>query len=232
MVIAGELPEPTDTIEWPDRCVALLGQLIGDGSYLVHQPLRYTTSSMENSECVAEAASLEFASAGTCTSQVGSWNMFFLSNNGIRWHPAGANAWLRRLGIFGQRSPQKRVPRDAFRLSNRQIGLLLRHLWATDGSIGNHEDHAVTIYYATNSPGLASDVSALLLRLGIVTRTATVKERPYRDGYQVHVSGATDQLRFLDLVGAFGPRELPAMLARERLSQLKPNTNADPFPPS
>src|SRR5205814_1576189 len=174
LAIARALPEPTETVEWPDRRVALLGQLIGDGSYLRGQPLRYTTSSMENSECVTESAAVEFGTTVTCTSHMGTWHQLFLSGNGNRWHPAGVNSWLRGLGIFGQRSHQKRVPREAFQLSNRQVALLLKHLWATDGSVGSHERHAVSMYYATNSPGLAADVSALLLRLGIVTRTALV----------------------------------------------------------
>jgi len=230
LAIARAVPEPEETIEWPDRRLALLGQLIGDGSYLKGQPLRYTTSSMENSECVTECAALEFGTTVTCTSHVGSWHQLLLSGNGNRWHPAGANLWLRELGIFGQRSHQKRVPREAFRLADRQIALLLKHLWATDGCIGKPEHHAVSMYYATNSPGLAGDVAALLLRLGIVSRTDIVDEEPYLDGYRVHVSGAPDQLRFLDLVGAFGPRELPAMLARERLTPLRPNTNVDTLP--
>jgi replicative DNA helicase len=230
LAIARALPEPKETIEWPDRRVALLGQLIGDGSYLVHQPLRYTTSSMENSECVTESATLEFGTTVTCTSHVGTWHQLFLSGNGNRWHPAGVNAWLRELGIFGQRSHQKLVPREAFRLSNRQIALLLRHLWATDGSINAASNHAVTIYYATNSPGLARDVAALLLRIGIVSRTKVIKEEPYVDGYQVHIYGSPDQLQFLDVVGSFGPRELPAMLARERLRDVRPNTNVDTLP--
>ncbi len=230
LAIARAIPEPTDMIEWPDRRVALLGQLIGDGSFLKGQPMRYTTSSMENSECVTECAALEFGATVTCTSHIGSWHQLLISGNGNRWHPAGANLWLRQLGVFGQRSHEKRIPREAFRLSNRQIGLLLKHLWATDGCIGNHEHHAVSMYYATNSPGLAADVAALLLRLGIVSRTDVVDEAPYRDGYRVHVSGTVDQLHFLDVVGAYGPRELPAMLARERLSQLRPNTNVDTLP--
>src|SRR5207245_9820348 len=43
------LPEPQDHVVWPDGHVVLVGQLIGDGSYLEHQPLRYTTSSARNS---------------------------------------------------------------------------------------------------------------------------------------------------------------------------------------
>ena len=69
---------------------------------------------MENSECVTEAATLEFGAKVTCTSHVGTWHQLFLSGNGDRWHPAGVNLWLRQLGIFGQRSHQKRIPGEAF----------------------------------------------------------------------------------------------------------------------
>ena len=233
LAIARSLPEPEETIEWPDRRVALLGQLIGDGSYLKGQPLRYTTSSMENSECVTECAALEFGATVTCTSHVGCWHQLFLSGNGNRWHPAGVNKWLRDLGIFGQRSYQKRVPREAFRLSTRQIALLLKHLWATDGSInvrdkdqrGGHKT-----YYATNSPGLATDVAALLLRIGIVTRTIKVDEGDYLPGYQVHVSGCEAQRTFLSVVGAFGPRVEPAALLALAIAEIRANTNVDTIP--
>lgn len=233
LAIARAIPEPAETIEWPDRRVALLGQLIGDGSFLVHQPLRYTTSSMENSVCVAEAAALEFGAKVTCTSHIGSWHQLLLSGNGNRWHPAGVNAWLRELGIFGQRSHQKRIPREAFRLSNRQIALLLKHLWATDGSISVRSASSRGgngVYYATNSPKLAEDVAALALRIGIVTRTIKNDQGDYAPAYQVHISGCEAQRTFLTLVGAFGPRVEPASLLALAIENLRPNTNVDSIP--
>src|SRR5699024_10840200 len=102
----------------------------------------------------------------------GAWSQLLISGNGSRWEPKGVNKWLRELQIFDQRSYQKRIPDDAFRLSTEQIALLLQHLWASDGCIwtrtrgrGSHR-----IYYATNSPQLAQNVATLLLRLGIVSR--------------------------------------------------------------
>ncbi len=233
LAMARALPEPKETIEWPDRRVALLGQLIGDGSFLKGQPLRYTTSSMENSECVTECAALEFGTTVTCTSHVGTWHQLLISGNGNRWHPAGVNAWLRELGIFGQRSHQKRIPREAFRLSNRQIALLLRHLWATDGSINvRDKDHrgGHKMYYSTNSVGLAQDVAALLLRIGIVSRTNKVPQGDYLPAYNIFVSGCEAQRRFLALVGAFGPRVEPAALLTLALAEIHPNTNVDTLP--
>jgi replicative DNA helicase len=233
IAIARAIPEPTDTIEWPDRRVALLGQLIGDGSYIVHQPLRYTNSTMANVECVTEAAAHEFGTNVSCSSHIGDKQEILISGNGNRRHPAGVNLWLRELGVFGQRSHDKRVPRDVFRFTQRQIALFLKHLWATDGSItarkpGTRGSH--TVYYSTNSPGLASDVAALLLRLGIATRTIEIDEGDdYRTGFQVHVSGGSDQRRFLSTVGAFGPRVGPALLLSEALA-VTANTNVDTVP--
>ena len=50
---------PTSPVadEWPEHELVLLGQLVGDGSYLKHQPLRYTTASEENSAAVARLGS-------------------------------------------------------------------------------------------------------------------------------------------------------------------------------
>ena len=232
LAIARTLPEPIAPERWSDQRVALLGQLIGDGSYLNHQPLRYTTSSEENSETVARAAREEFGCRVTRYAGRRTWHQLFISGNGNRWHPGGVNAWLRELGIFGQRSHQKRVPEAVFLLSTPQIALLLRHLWATDGTIaprrtGRGSD---AVSYATNSPGLASDVAALLLRLGIVARISSATKGKYRPSFMVNVLGLANQRRFLTTIGAFGPRERQARLLEIRLSGRRENTNVDTLP--
>jgi len=232
LAIARSLPEPVAPDYWPDQRVALLGQLIGDGSYLNHQPLRYTTSSEENSETVARAAREEFGCRVTRYTGRRSWHQLLISGNGNRWHPGGVTGWLRELGVFGQRSRQKRVPEAAFLLSTRQIALLLRHLWATDGTIAPRRQGrgSDAVCYATNSPGLASDVAALLLRLGIVARIASAKKGAYRPSFMVHVSGVVGLRRFLEVVGAFGPRRPQARRLEARLVARRANTNVDTLP--
>src|ERR1051325_2561158 len=169
--IARSIPEPDARVErWPDERLTLLGQLIGDGSYLSGQPLRYTTGSEDNSDAVRNAALQEFGTKVTRYPGRRSWHQLLLSGNGNRWHPEGVNRWLRELGIFNQRSYQKRVPRAIYQLTNDEIALFLRHLWATDGCIHSRTGGSSTIHYATNSQGLAYDVAALLLRFGIVAR--------------------------------------------------------------
>jgi len=165
-----------------------------------------------------------------CSSDL--WFQLLISGNGNRWAPAGVNKWLRDLGVFGQRSHEKRVPREVFRLSNEQIGLFLRHLWATDGSIwvATTGKPRANVYYATNSAGLAQDVAALLLRLGIVARISRVPQGKYRPSNYVNVYGAEQRRAFLRHVGAHGPRVVQAKALAEFLVGRVANTNVDTLP--
>lgn len=226
------LPEPVNHTEWSDDKVILLGHLIGDGSYLNHQPLRYTNQTQENIEAVIHAAKNAF-NAPVKVYTRDNWQQVVISGNGNRWHPAGVNKWLRELGIFNQRSHEKRIPQEAFKLGNRQVALLLRHLWATDGTIftrkqGTKGSHV--IQYATNSHGLAYDVASLLMRLGIIATVRRVEQGDYRAGYHVKITGAIAQRLFLDKVGGFGPRVQQAAKLSSVLSLVASNTNVDTLP--
>jgi replicative DNA helicase len=231
VALARRLPEPNSPERWPDDHLVLLGQLIGDGSYLKHAPMRYTTTSEENSRAVTESATRAFGAKVTRYAGRGTWHQFLISGNGNRWHPAGVGAWLKQLGIFGQGSREKRIPDSVFRLANDQIALLLRHLWATDGCIWSgvtpRGKFATRVYFATASAALARDVAALLMRLGIVARLS-----PHGPAggemWSVVVSGAEAQQQFLDIVGAFGPRVGPARALQVRLPRFA--TNVDTLP--
>jgi replicative DNA helicase len=232
LAISRELPEPEVCESWPEHELILLAHLIGDGSYVSGQPLRYTTASEDNSRIVSESA-VPFGVRVSRHAGVGAWHQLVFSDNGNRWHPAGINLWLRGLGIFGQRSHEKRLPVDLFRLDNRQLAFFLRHLWATDGTIsprkpGQKGGHGV--HLSTNSRGLAEDVTAVLQRLGIVARIQAVEQSGYRTTYMVWIHGAEAQRRFLERVGAFGPRVAAATSLHELIKDVSPNTNVDTLP--
>jgi replicative DNA helicase len=232
LALARRVPEPVQPKSWPDYWIVLLAHLVGDGSYVVHQPLRYTTASEENSAAVAGAAQM-FGCRATRNDGVGNWHQLVISGNGNRWQPYGVGKWLKDLGIFGQRSHEKHLPAEVFRLPDAQIEMLLRHLWATDGTIvvckeGQRGGHKVN--FSTCSRRLADDVAALLLRIGIVARTYTVKVAEYRPLYTVSVSGGESQRLFLRRVGAFGPRIEPAERLAAALRDVRVNTNVDTLP--
>jgi replicative DNA helicase len=163
----------------------------------------------------------------------GAWHQLLIGGNGNRWHPSGVGAWLKSLDIFGQRSHEKRLPAQVFSFANRQVALLLKHLWATDGCISLRRSGArgsPRVYFSTCSHSLANDVMALLLRLGIVARLRATLQAGARAVYTVDVSGVDAQRRFLDEVGAFGPRVVPAARLRAQLDATIANTNADTLP--
>ncbi len=232
IAVANHMPQPSRAIEpWPESHIILLGHLIGDGSYIKHQPLRYTTASEENSAAVQAAAEAFGCKVNRHTGE-GNWHQLVISGNGNRWHPAGVGRWLKELGIFNQRSAQKHIPAEIFQLPDSQIALLLQHLWATDGCIGtypqrNKKTKRTTIFFATISERLARDVVALLSRLRIASRMRWSKSQCYN----VHVYGKEHQLRFLDIVGAFGPKVKAATTAKAALLNAgQSNPNRDTIP--
>ena len=209
IALARQIPEAASMLNWQDDHVVLLGHLVGDGSYLSHQPLRYTTASEANSALVHDAATRAFGATVNRHAGRGQWHQLVISGNGNRWHPQGVNRWLRELGIFNQRSHEKRLPADVFRLGNNQTALLLRHLWATDGSIHVRkvgDRGAPRVYFSTCSEGLARDVAALLMRFGIVARIRSVVQKEYRPVFNVDVSGVAQQRLFLERIGVAGAR--------------------------
>ena len=171
--LARQLPEPSRTIRWPDERLVLLGQLVGDGSYLSGQPLRYTRLGGEQWRG-RRCSRARVRRAGHRHAGRGNWHQLVIAGNGTRWRPAGVNAWLRELGIFNQRSHEKRLPPEVFQLGNGQIALLLRHLWATTvvsgpgcgAATGASRRECTSRPRATPRAGCRG----LLLRLGIVSR--------------------------------------------------------------
>jgi len=232
VAIARSVPEVASPLEWPEHWLVLLGHLVGDGSYLKHQPLRYTTGSELNSAAVADSAK-KFGSRVARHAGRGNWHQLVIAGNGNRWEAQGVGRWLKELGIFGQRSHEKRLPPEVFQLGKPQIATLLRHLWATDGSVSVRpaaQRGSSRVYFATCSEGLAADVSALLLRVGIVSRTRVTHAPRGRPVFNVDVSGSGDQKLFVDRVGGFGPRAAPVAHLDSILAGVTSNTNVDTLP--
>jgi replicative DNA helicase len=232
VAVARKFPSVMNPVAWSDAEISLLGHLVGDGSYLKNRPLRYTTASEANSKLVTECA-VALGSTVSRHAGRGNWHQLVIANNGNRWHAAGVGAWLKGLGIWNQRSHQKHLPAAVFQLSDARIGLLLRHLWATDGCIhvrSAGQRGAPAVYFSTCSEQLAQDVAALLLRLGIVGRIYQVKQKSGRPLWSVYVSGSEQQALFVARVGAFGPREAPAKALAAKLAVTHANPNVDTLP--
>ena len=171
LAVARHVPPPLQIKPWNDDEVVMLAHLLGDGSFVRHQSIRYASIDEANLRAVTDAASHE-----------------------------------------------KFVPSGVFSLPKKQVGLFLRHLWATDGCVYRDVREQVRISYASTSRRLADDVARLLLRFNVLTRIETVHKAGYRDSFHVHVVGAENQVRFIEDVGVHGVR---GVLAAEILPDLR-----------
>jgi replicative DNA helicase len=224
---------PEKVTVWDDARVVLLAHLIGDGSFVARQPIRYASVDEANLAAVTTAAASfgvtavrDCYPAARCTTL--RLPAPFRLTHGRR-NPIAS--WLDVLGLFGRRSHEKFVPADVFSLPKRQIALFLRHLWATDGSVTlKAAGRGGRVYYASTSRTLVDDVSRLLLRFGISCRVRTVPSPGHRNGYTLDISGVEDQRRFLNEIGVHGARGSAAAALLQALRTVPSNPNVDTVP--
>ncbi|TXI64396.1 MAG: replicative DNA helicase [Mycolicibacterium mageritense] len=218
------VPEPVQTERMHDSEVVMLAHMIGDGSCVKRQPIRYASIDEANLAAVKISAAYfgvtpvrdEYAAARVTTMRLPApYRLTHGKRNPIA-------EWLDKLGLFGKRSYEKFVPKEVFALPNDQVALFLKHLWATDGSV-RWEPVAGQgkIYYATTSRRLADDVTQLLLRVGVYARIKRTKKAGYRECWHVCIDRAENQKRFLTHVGVYGVR---GEKAREVLQELEKRT--------
>ncbi|WP_347405330.1 replicative DNA helicase [Asanoa sp. WMMD1127] len=228
------IPAPeTMAPAWADDEVVLLAHMLGDGSFVKRQPIRYASIDEQNLRAVTDAARHfgvtavrdDYEQARVTTLRLPA--PYPLARG--RRNPIAA--WLDGLGLFGLRSHEKFVPASLMGLEKRQVRLFLRHLWATDGSVTmTRGGRGGRVYYASTSRRLLDDVSRLLLRFGITTRIRTVSSKAVRAQYTLDVSGRDDQLRFLREIGVHGARSANCELLLAALEGGVSNTNVDTVP--
>jgi replicative DNA helicase len=235
IAVPGTLPDTARATMTEDE-LALLGHLIGDGCTLPRHVMQYTSNERKLAALVADLALRVFGgSVRPRVNRERRWYQVYLSaaerlTHGKR-NPIAA--WQDKLGVFGLRSHEKRVPNGVFTQPSWAIATFLRHLWATDGCVWlGGPRQAVRVYYSTSSSRLAHDVQTLLLRLGINARVSC-HEKPGKGRAQFHVTvgGGAEIVRFLEIVGALGAskrRNASAILAH--FDERARNPNRDLIP--
>ncbi len=137
LAVPRRVPAPLQTQRMVDDEVILLAHMIGDGSCVRNQPIRYASIDEQNLKAVANAAKHfgvtakrdDYPAARVTTLRLPApYHLTHGKRNPIA-------AWLDGFGLFGKRSYDKFVPAEVFATPNDQVALFLRHLWATDGCI-------------------------------------------------------------------------------------------------
>ncbi|KUI05297.1 hypothetical protein AU189_02640 [Mycolicibacterium acapulense] len=217
-----------------DDCeVILLAHMIGDGSCVKRQPIRYASIDEANLVAVTVAAAHFGVTAIRDDYEVARVTTLRLRSpyrltHGRR-NPIAE--WLDNLGLFGLRSYEKFVPAAVFALPNEQIALFLRHLWATDGSVRWDSKTAQgRVYYASTSRRLVDEVMQLLLRVGVQSRITRARKAGYRDCWHLTIDRAANQLAFLTKVGVHGERGIKATEVVAQLSRRIRRPGTDTIP--
>jgi replicative DNA helicase len=204
------VPPPLEVRPWPEERVILLAHMIGDGSSVPGQAIRYASE-----DEAARVTTLRLPSPYRLT-------------HGRRDPIA---EWLDELGLVGLRSHEKFIPDQVFQLPKEQVALFLRHLWATDGCVRwDAKSGQCRVYYSSTSRRLIEGVSRLLLRFGVLSRIETFTKDASSPGYQLHLTGSENQLAFLEAVQVHGARGVTAAAAVEHLRDRRSNTNVDTVP--
>jgi replicative DNA helicase len=216
-----------------DSEVILLAHMIGDGSCVKNQPIRYASIDEANlAEVTISAAYFgvtavrdDYPAARVTTLRLPAPHRL------ARGKRNPIAAWLDELGLFGLRSHEKFVPQKVFQLPTDQVMLFLRHLWATDGSVRwDDKVGQARIYYASTSRRLIDDVAALLLRVGVFARIKRVLKAGYRDCWHLYIYGGENQTKFLRHVGMHGAKAVAAQEVLAKLDGVVRNANVDTVP--
>jgi replicative DNA helicase len=233
VAVPRHVPGPLEIQDLPEQEIIMLAHLLGDGSFVRNQPIRYASTDEANLATVARAAKhfgiaavRDDHPAARCTS-LRLPAPHHLTHG--RRNPIAE--WLDSAGLFGLRSHEKFIPGPIFAVSKPRLALFLRHLWATDGCVWWDEKVGqARIYYASTSRRLIDGVAQLLMRFNVMTRVKKIRKGTYRPCYHLVIYGAENQLRFLENIGVHGARSVMAERARERLLAIKTNTNRDTVP--
>jgi len=233
VAVPRHVPAPLEVRDMPEPEIIMLAHLLGDGSFVRNQPIRYASTDEANLAAVSAAAKHfgitavrdEYAAARCTTLRLPA--PYHLTHG--RRNPIAA--WLDSYGLYGLRSQDKFVPDPVFSVPKKQLTIFLRHLWATDGCVWWDEAAGqARIYYASTSRRLVDDVAQLLMRFNVMTRVKEIRKGGYRPCYHLLVYGAENQLRFLDDIGVYGARSVMGEKARGMLAGIKGNTNLDTIP--
>jgi replicative DNA helicase len=231
--IPRHVPPPLQIQPWPEPEVVMLAHLLGDGSFVRRQPIRYASRDEENLTAVTvaakhweiEAVRDDYEAARVTTLRLPA--PYRLARG--RRNPVAA--WLDGFGLFGCRSHEKFIPREVFGLPKSQVALFLHHLWATDGSVTvTKVGRGGRIYFSSTSRHLLEGIALLLLRFGISARLREVPQKVHRPQFTLDVSGRDDQLRFLREISVHGARATQCASLLAVLELVESNTNVDTVP--
>ena len=205
--------------EWNDHEVIALGYLLAEGNLCHPHSVYFYSQDIDQVKDFVQAANT-FENV-TCTVAMHKSTYSVYAARTDKGIPPGIFAWAGDLGLLGKNARTKEIPSPVFELNNYQIGLMISRMWEGDGHI---DVRGRSLYYATASKRMASQLQHLLLRFGIISRVRTV-EFPYKEGrigYQVFVTGYENIRTFMDVIGCHFVSQKRRLMLAELTSTVPP----------
>lgn len=250
VALPSRLPTPSGASPYSDAEIALVGYLLGDGTFV--QQLGFCSG---NPKIIADVES-HLASLGYTEKEgnaystkptyrkverEGSVAVCISRSKGDKYHPwvSPLRSLLESFGLWGKGSGEKFVPGSLWGMTDDQLWLFLSSLWSTDGSVkvidrkrtGRRDTRQVNLYYSSKSKRLASDIQLLLQRVGVRSTLSPVRvsyKGEQRIYWNVQITTQDSKRLFLKHTNLVGKEEDAA----SALGALGDLTGQDRFPPS
>lgn len=211
------LPEPETPITVSDDEVKFIAYLLADGG-ISGGSIRFTSLPGplidEFCECVT-------ALGGQCT-------IVSQRSRAVQVNVRGLLHITRKWGVQGHLSKVKRVPYQFYLLNHKQLALFLNRFWATDGHVSSTH-----LECTLASKGLIRDLQTLLLRFGVLSRSAykvaRCKGKPF-DAWRLAISGKQEVSKFFDYVSYPRGQEAKCWKMAQGMEVISHNTNVDVVP--
>ncbi|MEO1064811.1 MAG: LAGLIDADG family homing endonuclease [Actinomycetota bacterium] len=146
------------------------------------------------------------------------------------WHlRGGVRDWLREVGLGGQTSHTKRVPRFVYEGDEEQIGAFLGAYFACDASVSDRQGRAGdgnwSVEFTSINEPLLRDCITLLARLGVPCRLRS-KQGTYNgravESWRLWIPGREAQARFITRARVIGEKH-------DKLNALQVRTFDPPY---
>lgn len=206
VAVAEALPAFGD-YHMPDYEIKLLAYLLGDGGYTAGGVIFTQIEGVVLDEARSCAASI-----GCTLKYIAQYDYRIISVHG-RTGGKPLNHVLNLLrthGMMKLHSRDKRIPAFVYQLSRADLQLFLSRLFATDGWASVDKNNKRDIGFTSASKGLVEDIIYLLQKLGIHAR---LFEKAKVNAWNLTISDASDQIKFIDEVGIFGKEAQVARVA-------------------
>jgi DNA polymerase-3 subunit alpha len=212
------IPEPSKPISIETQKLGLLGYLLAEGNFChPHSFYFYSKSREEINDYLNFLEAFE-NTVGKIDESKAAIAVYTKRKN-LKKESAAAS-WIKSLGLKYKRATEKFFPDFVYRLSNKDLSLLIGKMFQGDGCV-NLKRKDPQIFYSTSSVLIAAGLQHFLLRFGILS-TIHDKKFKYRNGikkgYTITIGRYDNIKKFIEIFGGYFVGEKSAAIKKILLS--------------